>query len=36
VSRFARRARISVASLSEAIERAERGVIDADLAACRT
>ena len=29
--RFARRQRITDASLSEAIERAERGIIDADL-----
>lgn len=29
--RFARRERISDASLREAIERAERGIIDADL-----
>lgn len=31
VARFARRQRIADASLSEAIERAERGTIDADL-----
>ncbi|MCF8476335.1 MAG: type II toxin-antitoxin system RelE/ParE family toxin [Pseudolabrys sp.] len=31
VERFARRQRIADASLSEAIERAERGTIDADL-----
>lgn len=31
VMRFARRQRIADASLSEAIERAERGTIDADL-----
>lgn len=31
VVRFARRQRITDASLSEAIERAERGIIDADL-----
>ena len=31
VMRFARRQRIADASLSEAIERAERGIIDADL-----
>lgn len=31
VARFARRERIADKSLSEAIERAERGVIDADL-----
>ena len=31
VSRFVRRERINDASLKEAIERAERGIIDADL-----
>nr|WP_210281816.1 type II toxin-antitoxin system RelE/ParE family toxin [Pseudochelatococcus contaminans] len=31
VERFARRQRIADASLGEAIERAERGIIDADL-----
>jgi len=31
VGRFARRERIADASLKEAIERAERGIIDADL-----
>jgi hypothetical protein len=31
-SRFARRERISDASLREAVERAERGLVDADLA----
>ena len=31
VGRFARRERITDASLKEAIERAERGIIDADL-----